>query len=139
MQITKRGQATVSGIPGSFDVVVYPVLQTGKLSQNFEEDVVKDFLGFDTAWNARNEHYLGDFAFKLLGDTQAHAIAGGVFLAPYATVTLSNFDLATFNGVYQNISGGDIDLANIKVGDLALKLRRYADAGQNNSANQVPG
>jgi hypothetical protein len=136
--VTKRGKACVEGIPGTIDLVVYPVKQTGKMVANFEEEVVKDEDGFDVAWVARNLHFLNDFAFKLLGDTQAHAIAGGAFIAPYATVTFSGFDLAAFNGTYQNISGQDIDLANTKVGDMSIKLRRYDDATQNTLSQTVP-
>ncbi len=129
--VTKRGKASVEGIPGSIDVVVYPLAQTAKLAQNFTEEIIFDIHGFAAAWLARDTHYLADFGFKLLGDTQLHAVAGGAFLAPFATVTLSGFDLGAFNGTYQNISGAEIDLGNTKVGDLALKLRRYDDATQN--------
>lgn len=136
--VVKRGKATVDGIVGSIDVVVYPLQQSGKLTQNFEEEVGKDVKGFDAWWLARNEHYLADFGFKIVGDTLANAKAGGVFLAPFATVTLSGFDLTTFNGAYQNVSGADIDLSNVKVGELALKLRRYTDAAQNTAATTTP-
>lgn len=136
--VTKRGKANVEGIPGSIDLVVYPVAQSGKMTANFEEEVIKDVHGFDAAWLARNLHYLNDHAFKLLGDTQAHAVAGGAFIAPYATVTLSGFDLAAFNGTYQNISGQEIDLGNTKVGDFATKFRRYDDATQNTLSQTTP-
>jgi hypothetical protein len=138
VSITKRGQATVSGIVGSFDVVVYPIVQSAKQTQNFEEDIVKDNIGFDTAWNARNMHRLNDFSFKLVGDTNAHAKTGSTMLAAYATVTLSGFDAADFNGAYQNISGQEIDLGNTKVGDLMLKLRRYEDSTQSTSSVTTP-
>lgn len=136
--VTKRGKASVEGIPGSIDLVVYPVAQSGKMTMNFEEEVVKDVHGFDAAWLARNTHYLLDFAFKLLGDTQAHAVSGGVFIAPFATVTLSDFDLAAFNGTYQNISGQEIDLGNTKVGDLNTKFRKYDNSDQNTAATTTP-
>ena len=136
--VTKRGKAVVDGLVGIFDLIVYPLAQTGKMSANFEEETVKDAHGFDVSWIARNLHYLNDFAFKLVGDTQSHAISGGVFIAPFATVTLSGFDLAAFNGTYQNVSGQDIDLANTKVGDMSVKLRRYDDAAQNTLATSAP-
>jgi|SRR5581483_8385834 len=136
--VTKRGKASVEGIPGTFDVIIYPVQQTGKLTQNFEEEIIKDVHGFDTAWLARNEHEMFDVAMKLLGDTQAHAIAGGAFLAPLSTVNLSGFDLAVLNGAYQVTPGGDVDLANTKVGDITFKLRKYADQTQNTLANTTP-
>lgn len=128
--VVKRGKASVEGIPGSIDVVVYPVQQSGKMTQNYEEEKVMDVHGFAAAWLARDEHFLLDFGFKLLGDTQAHAIAGGAFLGPLAVVILTGFDLAAFNGSYQNISGDEIDLSNVGVGTLAKKLRRYSNVDQ---------
>jgi hypothetical protein len=138
MAITKRGKATVEGIPGSIDLIVYPVKQSGKGTMNFDEEIIKDEHGLSVAWLARDTHYLMDFAFKLLGDTQTHALSGGVFLQPYATVTLSGFDLPAFNGTYQNISGQEIDLGNTKVGDLNTKFRRYDDPTQNTLSQTVP-
>lgn len=136
--VTKRGKANIEGVRGTFDLVVYPVAQTGKTTQQWNEEIVQDASGFDAAWLARNEHRLMDFGFKLLGDTAAHAAAGGAFIAALATVTLSGFDLAEFNGTYQNISGGDIDLGNTKVGDFAAKFRRYADGTQNTLSQTTP-
>lgn len=128
----------MDGIVGSIDLVVYPVSQSGKMAQQWDEETVKDTRGFDAAWLARNTHYLADFGFKLLGDTAAHAIAGGAFIAPLATVTLSGFDLSAFNGTYQNISGAEIDLGNTKVGDFATKFRRYDDTTQNTLSQTTP-
>lgn len=136
--VTKRGEAQIQGIPGTIDLVVYPLKQSAKMTANFDEESVRDEHGFEQAWNAKNLHYLNDFAFKLVGPTQAQAIAGGVFLAPLAVVTLSGFDLAAFNGAYQNMSGQEIDLGNTKVGDMSLKLRKYDDATQNSAANTTP-
>jgi hypothetical protein len=137
-RITKRGKANVDGIRGTIDLVVYPVAQSGKASQNWEEEIVKDASGFDAAWLARNHHYLNDFSFKLLGDTAAHAEGGAAFIAPLATVVLSAFEVAQFNGSYQNVSGAEIDLGNTKVGDFMLKFRRYADSAQNTTAISTP-
>lgn len=136
--LTKRGKACVSGLPGALDVILYPVAQSAKISDNYEEEVVKDNLGFDAAWIWRNEHFLLDLGMKLLGDTQAHAVAGGAFLAPGAVVTLSGFDLAILNTAYQIISGGDISLSNTGVGDINFKLRRYADTTQNTLSTTAP-
>lgn len=133
----KRGKASVTGIAGTIDLVVYPVAQSGTLAQNFEEEIVKDVLGFDTAWIARNLHYLADFKFKMLGDTAAHA--GGVtMIAPYATVTLSAFTLADINGAYQNVSGQQFDLSNTSVADFQTKFRKYADASQATLSTTTP-
>lgn len=134
-----RGKAALEGIVGTFDVILYPVAQTGKLTQNFEEEIVKDVHGFDAAWLARNEHHMFDVGMKLLGPTATNAAAGAAFLAPFATVTLSGFTAGLFNAAYQLVSGGDIDLGNTKVGDINFKLRKYADATQNTSAVTTPG
>jgi hypothetical protein len=136
--VTKRGKANVDGIAGSIDLVVYPVAQSGKIQQQWDEEIVRDTNGFAAAWLARDEHRLNDFAFKLLGDTAAHAKTGGAFIAALATVTLTGFDLAEFNGTYQNVSGGEIDLGNTKVGDFSTKFRRYADATQNTLSQTTP-
>lgn len=133
----KRGKAQVSGIVGSVDLVVYAVAQSGTLTQNTESEVVKDQIGFDCAWRDTNLHYLADFKFKVLGDTVAHA-KSLTFIAPLATVTLSAFDLADFNGTYQNLSGAQIDLANTSIADFAAKFRKYGDATQNTLSQTTP-
>ncbi len=136
--LTKRGKAQVFGIPGAFDVILYPVQQSFKQNHNFTEEIVKDALGQDSAWAAYNEHIMGDVAMKLIGDTQAHAVAGGAFLAPLAVVTLSGFDLAVLNTTWEIVSGSDIDQTNTKQGDITFKLRRYVDATQNTLAAATP-
>lgn len=133
----KRGLASVTGIVGSIDLVVYPVAQSATSTQNWDEEVIKDATGFDAAWIARNLHYLADFKFKMLGDTAAHA-KGVTFLAAFATVTLSGFDLSDINGTYQNISGAQIDLNNTSVADFATKFRKYGDSTQNTSSQTTP-
>lgn len=136
--VIKRGKASVDGIVGSNDVVVYPVAQSANATHNFEEEIVKDVSGFDTAWLARNMHVLADFKFKALGDTAAHAKTGLTFIAPYATITLSGFDSSEFNGTWQNISGAAIDLNNTSVADFATKFRRYVDGTQNTLSQTTP-
>ena len=133
----KRGLASVTGIAGTLDVVIYPVAQSVNISQNFEEEVVKDVAGFDAAWVARNHHYLADWKFKLLGDTAAHAKTGGTFLAPYATVTLSGFDLTVLNTTWQNISGAAIDLNNTSVADFQTKFLAFIDAEAANLRHEL--
>jgi len=133
----KRGKASVTGIVGTFTVILYPVAQSGTLAQTYEEEIVKDEKGFDAAWVARNLHYLADFKFKMLGDTVAHA-TGVTMIAPFATVTLSAFTLSDFNGSYQNISGQQIDLNNTSVADYATKFRKYDDSTQNTAALATP-
>ena len=148
-----RGKAVVAGIPGSFDSLLYALQQTGKATQNYEEEIIKDVHGNDAAWVARNEHLTTDFSLKLVADTVAHAQSpvaavtgtnttisglGQPFLSPLSCVSLGGFVLAGFNGLYQIVSGNDVDLNNTKVGDLNFKLRRYADATQNASITASP-
>lgn len=135
--VVKRGKASVDGIVGSIDLIAYAVKQSGSATHNFDLEEVKDESGFDAAWLARNTHILSDFKLKMLGDTAAHA-KSQTFIAPLATVTLSGFDLADFNGTYQNMSGAQIDLNNTSVADFATKFRKYADATQNTASQTTP-
>ena len=137
-RITRRGKASVEGINGAIDVIVYPVAQSANINFNFDEEVIKDNNGYDAAWLARNAHYLADFKFKVIADTAAHAQGACVFLAPFATVVLSDFVSASINGSYQNISGGTIDLANTSVADLGTKFRRYDNATQATASVTTP-
>lgn len=136
-RITKRGSATINGVLGSIDLVVYPVAQSANLQQQWEEEIVKDTAGFDAAWLGRNHHYLANFKFKALGDTAAHALSGLAFIAPLATVVLSNF-IGDLNGSYQNVSGATIDLNNTTVADFQTNFRRYSDSTQNTAALATP-
>ena len=136
--LTVRGKATLSGSTASFDVSLYPVQQSMKMNQEFEEEIIKDAVGQDTAWLARNEKWMGDIAMKLLGDTAAHAQAGAAFLAPLAIVTITSCLCTAWNSTWQVVNGADISLVNDKVGDIAFKLRRYADATQNTLAGTTP-
>ncbi len=136
--LTVRGKAAVSGCAATFDVILYPVQQSMKMSQEYEEEIVKDAVGQDSAWLARNERWMGDIAMKLLGDTAAHAAAGAAFLAPLAVVTITASPVAAFNTTWQITNGSDIGLNNDKVGDINFKLRRYSDATQNTLAQTTP-
>jgi hypothetical protein len=138
MAVTKRGKASVEGIPGAFDVIVYPVKQTGKLTHQWEEEKIGDEHAADVAILARNEHMLADFGMKILGDTQAHAVAGAALLSPLATVTLSGFDLAAYNGKFQYVGGAELDLNSSQVGSFNIKLRRWADGTQNDLLTSTP-
>jgi hypothetical protein len=136
--LTKRGLASVTGVTGTFDVIIYPVQQTVKGSHAFEEEIVKDVQGQDTAWIARNEHIMLDVMMKLLGDTAAHAATGAAFLAPLAVVTLSGFTPAYLNTTFEVVPGSDISQVNTATGDISFKLRRYVDSQQNTLAATVP-
>jgi hypothetical protein len=138
MAQTFKGKASLSGNTASFDVILYPVQQSMRMSQHFDEEIVKDALGNDAAWIARNEKWEGDIAMKLLGDTNAHAQAGAAFLAPLAVVTITNCLCTAWNSTWQIQPGADIALSNEKVGDISFKLRRYADSTQNTLAQTTP-
>ena len=134
----QRGKAAISGVAGSLDLYVYPVAQSANVNHNFEEEVVKDVNGFDTAWLARNTHKLADFKFKALGTNAATAATGLTFVAPFATVTLTLFASTEFNTTWQNISGASIDLNNTSVADFSVKFRCYTDATQNTLSQTTP-
>ncbi len=147
-----RGKAAVEGVVGAFDAVLYAIKQTVKASQAFELEEIKDEHGYDIGWLARNEHALFDCSLKLVADTVAHSIIpatavastaavstiGQPFLAPLSTITLSGFSLTAMNGVFQVLSGFDVDLGNTKVGDLNIKLRKYASTDQQTAIAAIP-
>lgn len=136
--LTVRGKASMSGNTATFDVILYPVQQSMKASQEWEEEIVKDAVGQDAAWLARNEKYMGDLSMKLIGDTAAHAQAGGAFLGPLAIVTITSCLVTLWNSTWQVVPGGDVGLQNDKVGDITFKLRRYSDSTQNTLAAATP-
>lgn len=138
-----RGKAQVSGTKFLCDVILYPIAQSMKLTQNFEEDIVQDEQGADYAWRARNEKYEGDLGMILIDKSStslaANAKTGAAFLAPYAVLTISTCDVVAWNTTYQLVSGSDIDLQNTQTGKMSFKLRRYADSTQNTLAATTPG
>lgn len=138
MPVTKRGKASVSGVAGSFDVILYPVPQSMKLSHKFDMVVTKDAQGDDAAWKANNELVDGDWMMKLLGATSANAKAGGAFLAPLAVITVTSSDLTINNTTWCVVPDSSIDLKNDDVGDIAFKVRRYVDSTQNTLFQTIP-
>ncbi len=134
----KRGLAQVTGCPATFDVIIYPVPQTMKQNHKFDLAAVQDANGQDAAWWSRNEMIDGDIAFKLVGDTNAHAQAAAAFLAPLAVINISNSPVPAWNTSWVLVDGSDIDLANTKVGDMTFKLRRYVDPTQNALFSTAP-
>lgn len=143
-----KGQASVEGIPGSFDAIVW-LPQTGKWADNFEEETIKDQHGFDVAWLARNQHLMADISMKVVGMNGAAkaALTAQPFpLLPLTTVTLTLFAYGTdpsagggLNGQYQYMSGADLSLTFDKVNEATFKLRKYVDQIQNALANTLPG
>jgi hypothetical protein len=149
MPQTFRGKAQIAGLLSSdgtavtFDVILYPMPQSMKLSQEFDEDITASEIGDDCAWRARNEKYTGDLGMKLMDKSATSLIAnartGAAFLAPYAIVTITKSSVSAWNSTYQNVSGGSIDQDNMKIGDISFRLRRYADSTQNTLAATTPG
>lgn len=149
MPQTSRGKATISGLlsangttPIVFDVILYPMPQSMKVQQEFDEEIVQDEIGDDCAWRARNEKYTGDVSMKLMDkgavSTLANAKTGAAFKSPYTIITISNAAVAAWNTTWQIVSGGGIDQDNVKVGDITFRLRRYADPTQNTLAATIP-
>lgn len=135
--IAFRGRAQINSGFGSvvFDVIGYAEPQTFKISQEFQDDIIKDRNGQDCSERAQNEKYMGDIGFKLLGDTRANAalinsVAPGGFLPKLSNVTISQADLSVANGVWQTQSGCDLSMKNDDVVDFTLKLKTYADPTQ---------
>lgn len=138
MPSSKKGKGSVAGIPGTWDVILYPLAQSIKITHSVDLQVTKDNIGDDASWRANNEKLDGDWAMKLLGDTNAHAKAGAAFLTPLATITASGFDVTVMNTTWSYMGDGSIDLKNDDVGDITVKVRRYVDATQNSAFATTP-
>lgn len=135
---TVRGKAQVSGCAAMFDVILYPVQQSMRLSHKFKEEIIMDALGQDTSWRAYNEMIDGNWEMKILGDTSAHAQAGAAFFAPLAIVTVSGSPVVALNTTWQIAPDSDIVLKNDAVGDINFRVRRYVDSVQNTLAQTTP-
>jgi hypothetical protein len=136
--VTFKGLASIEGIPGTFDVIVW-LPQTGRFGDNFQEEVIMDQHGGDTAWLARNQHLLADVGMKVVGGSSSAALTAQTWpLAPYTTVTLSGFVFSALNGQYQYLTGADLNLTFDKVAEATFKLRKYINSAQNTLANTTP-
>ena len=140
-----RGYASIEGISGAFDVIAW-LPQTGKFNDNFAEEVIQDQHGADCAWLARNQHLMGDVAFKVVGGEAKAALLNQSFpMAPYTVINLSGFDFATdgvggagLNGKYLYMSGADLNLTFDKVADATFKLKKYTNPAQATLSATVP-
>ncbi len=137
MANTFRGKAQISGVSGTVTVAAAAwslLKESVKLTNTFEEDIIKDETGNDAAWRASNERDEGDIGLRLVDtgspSSQANIETFCAALTPYATITLSGFKPARFNGTFQNASGADSTLSNTTAGSMSLKLRKYTDATQ---------
>lgn len=161
MAITSRGKATVNGVPGTFNVILYPIQQKYGMTQSWEEETGMDVSG-GIAWLlARNEKGDLDLGVKFVDKSSVTLLANAIipistassglanstlgqpFLAPYASVTISGVvsagGMAAIEGLYQCISGTKFDAEGNKVSDGDYKLRKWADSTQNTLLNTVPG
>lgn len=147
--VVLTGVAQFTGVGGTItyaSAAIYPIQETIKANQVFEYEPIKDPSGFDLAWSARNNCYDIDLGMKLMdstgygsspsGGSVANAISGALFPAPISTITLAGFggadsaDIPWLNSIYQVLSGSNIDLSNIKCGEMTWKVRWYASAAQ---------
>lgn len=149
MPNTFRGKAQVSGTAFTADVILYPIANSLKLSQKWEQDIVKDETGDDYAKRAHNEMYDGDLGMILVDKTgtvtsgvsassAAHAKAGAAFFTPLAIITITACDVAAWVGAYTLESGSDISQENTQTGKIAFKLVKYADSAQNTLMTATP-
>ena len=134
MSLTYKGKALVETAVGALDAYAGVTNESLKAAHAWEEEIVKDDSGKDMSWVPRNEHVILDVTVKLTGASISAAKSAAVFLAPYAAVVLSGFDLSWMNATWQYIGGSSIDLADVKHGGATVKLRKYADAAQQTAA-----
>lgn len=146
-RIIQRGVAKIQTTAGALDAFVGIAIQTVKAKQAWDAQNVKDFAGFEFGWDARNTHIIITISFKLTAASQAVAVTNGAFLAEYAQVALSGFDLPWLNttgvgGVYTGNwcyhEGGSIDLSNEQPGGMEISLRKFKDPTQNSAQFTVP-
>ncbi len=132
--MTIKGKALVEGVAGAMDLYAYVTNESLKAAQQWDEETAANDQGAVMSWVPRNERIELDVTVKLSGDTIAHAKSGAAFLAPYAAVVLTTFDLTWLNATWQYIGGSTIDLADSKHGMATVKLRKYADSTQQTAA-----
>lgn len=153
-----RGFATVEGTAGTFDCLAANVTgmsQSGKLTQIYEEEILKDVHGGDVSWIMRNEHATMDIDLYFVATTAAIAkapvisptgdsattalsILGYPFLGVGSVITLSGWDLTGANGSWRVLSGSDVSLTNTNAAKYTLKLLKYANADQETQIELKP-
>jgi hypothetical protein len=143
---TYRGKAQISGVSGTVTVAAAAwnlLKESAQISRNFEEDIIKDETAGDCAWRASNQKDEGTIGFRLVDTgtptTQANieTFCSNLLDAPYATIVLSGFKPAAFNGSYQAVSGQDLNLSNTTAGSGSIKLRKYVDSTQQTLSTTV--
>lgn len=146
MANTFRGKAQISGVSGTVTVAAAAwnlLKESAQISRTFEEDIIKDEAAEDCAWRASNQKDEGTIGFRLVDTgtptTQANieTFCTNLLSTPYATIVLSGFKPAAFNGSYQAVSGQDLSLANTTAGTGSIKLRKYVDSTQQTLSTTV--
>lgn len=164
LPVVFRGYATVEGTAGTFDAVISNATalnQTVSITQQWEEEVIKDNHGYDIAWLMRNEHATMDIDLMLMATTAAIAAVPVQAVAPSAGVTagtvisalntggapffaagsqihFTGFTMAAFNGYFRVLSGCDAKLTNSGAAKYTLKLLKYAGADQQTAFATIP-
>ncbi len=140
IRIVQKGTAKIETTAGSLDAFVGVAIQSLKAKQSWDAQNVKDFGGAEIGWDGRNAHIIITISFKLTAASYAVAVTNGAFLAEYAQVALSGFDLPWLNttgvgGVYTGnwcyFEGGTIDLSNEQPGGMEISLRKFKNPTQN--------
>ena len=111
-------------------------------NHEFEDHIVQDQDGNDTAERTSNEKIMGDVNMILIDKSTmtstTNAKGGGAFLGPLAIVTITLCDLAFWNTTWQIVSGSSIKLKNSATGVMLYKMRRYVDSAQNTLMSSIP-
>jgi hypothetical protein len=144
MALVRAGLAAFTGVAGTVTVsaLLVPITQSARFNHSFDEEIISNAAGEHASWIARNDKYEGDLDLRLAGGTALATLqAGIVMLTPFVKVTLAGFGAGAgngdVNGDYQYI-GETIDLKNVEVGSMSLKLRHYTDAAIQTASTTTP-
>lgn len=146
-RIIQRGIARVETTAGTLDALIGITINSLKGKYSWDEQMIKDFGGFDYGWDARNQRMIMPVQFELTAASQALAIANGAIILEYSEINATGFDLPWMNNTGQNgffiggwclHEGQDIDLSNTKAGSGSISLRKYKDPTQNAAQFIIP-
>jgi hypothetical protein len=133
----QTGTAVVHGIPNGGSAISITGFATflfdaAKAGHQFAVSENKDALNFDANLTAVNEFIEVDIDFEPSGATRAAAAAVAVLPTPLSAITLANFKIALFNGVYVYMGGTTVtQMPSGATKFSGMKLRKYADSAQN--------
>ncbi len=135
-----------SGSPVTIAGAVTFILDTVKGAHEFDIHDIKDENNFDVTAIATNEFVELDAVWTPAAppggsitdayDALAQDTNTGIFLNPLARVDTANFRIPFLNGKWQYRGKATLDLSHL-AGKQSLKLRKYADATQNDSLTTV--